>query len=203
MSQPSKPSATPRAKKSPKRNVEPDQASSETARRLTIRSAVNAAQQRYERSGGNPIHVWQAIWMCLQPGESVIPLPRWCTDYLHEAAANIMQLAAGQNFRDRGALGSKQTDELVCQAFGLTQAFSRLDSDTKKIARKLRHDEHRLAGLKHEAALAAVDNLTAGHDGTKKAVGAGKRLLAHIPVGKQHTIREQWKWRTRRPKGKN
>jgi hypothetical protein len=117
-----------------------------------------------------------------------------------------MQLAAGQSFRDGAELRRVGVGELVAQALGLSQAFRRLRSDDKKIARKLAYDKHRLAGLDHAAALASADGRAVEHDAIKKSVRAGKRLLAHAPVGRLHAITAQWKRLGRRqsagPKGK-
>ena len=59
--------------------------------RGTVRSACVAAQQRFLRSSGNPIHIWEAIWMCTNPAVAPMPLPDWCIAYLHKAAEGLLQ----------------------------------------------------------------------------------------------------------------
>ena len=81
------------------------------AARATIRSACVAAEQRFSRSGGNPIHVWEAVWMCTQPAVAPMPLPPWCSAYLHQASQAL--LAAVQHNDTRTAV--------VSQALGFTR----------------------------------------------------------------------------------
>jgi hypothetical protein len=194
---------------------------SSTGRRLTIQSALNAAQQRYERSDGNPLYVWQAVWMCMQPGEKVIPLPSWCTDYLHEVADNLNHLAAGHDFRDPATLvetgiptgeeliSFKTARELVSEALGLARnawsAFKKAAGDAEKIRLKMEVDRLKYAGLTQGAAHteAAKIRPNVNQDAIRKAVQGGKKLLAQTPEGARHGIREKIRRRSQRSGAKS
>jgi hypothetical protein len=180
-----------------------------------IRSALRAAAQRFERSNENPIEVWGAVWMCTQPGNNLTALPQWCADYLYEVANHLLHLFDGFDVRPRRApAGSKslgntnlltfeQVESLVCQAFGLTRsgwsAFKRAASDAEKIALSLEYERLKTEGLSHDNALAKASKvLGAGRcktpDATKKAVQAGKKLLAHVRSGVPRGARRNTPW---------
>jgi len=59
------------------------------AARLTVKSHCVATQQRFSRSG-NPLHVWETIWMCTNPAVTAMALPGWCITYLHETAQGLL-----------------------------------------------------------------------------------------------------------------
>ena len=183
----------------------PDSAKTETdnekSRRSTINSAIVAAEQRYERSDRNPLYVWDVVWMCTQPNEQIIPLPQWCADYLHQAADNLIQLSAHRDFRRPSAqpdsegcdtahqLELEQVVELVPQALFLTRpgtsAFKRAASDADKITRMFHHDDLRMQGVKAELIPDEIGKRTrkwTDFDATRKAVAAGRKLVAHIPA---------------------
>jgi hypothetical protein len=58
--------------------------------RGTVRSACVAAEQRFSRSGGNPINAWETIVMCTHSDVTPMPIPAWCITYLHGAAQQLL-----------------------------------------------------------------------------------------------------------------
>jgi hypothetical protein len=156
---------------------------------LTIKSATAAAYQRYDRSDGNPVYVWQVISMCLDANAPSPHLPDWCLDYLWQVSSKILQLSSGLDFRTGEE--AKDPIALVPLALGLSgpggkSAFKKHQSDMSKIGRKMQYDKLRNDGVRQVDALQQIGRargrIVEEAEATKKAVAGGKKLLMHIPA---------------------
>jgi len=160
-------------------------------RRLTVESALRATFQRYERSDGNPLHAWQAVWMCTHPEGDLVSLPRWCADYLYRAADALLALPEVLALTKRRDPSQSDTARQVSRALGLTRqgwsAFEKLIGDEDKILRKREFDKSQLEGASSEASIVAASKYRPeiSKDGAKKAVQGGKRLLTYHPHNPQ------------------
>jgi hypothetical protein len=145
--------------------------------RMTVRSACVAARQRYSRSRGNPMHVWEAIWMCTSPAVAPMELPAWCIAYLHETAKGL--LAAKGDGEKLAAFISRQ---LGFTRSGWTAVKARA-SATRAIRAALLYDEHCYNGFSSERAFEKVreNESLADVSSARKLVRAGKDMLSHIP----------------------
>jgi hypothetical protein len=146
--------------------------------RLTVRSACAAAEQRFSRSDGNPIHAWEAIRMCTHPDVTPMFLPAWCVAYLYKASQAL--LAAVEQ--------SELHATLVSQALGFTRggwsAGKDLASNAKATRAALLYDKFRLEGLSAATAYEEVRKHArlGDSDSARKLIRAGKRMLQHIPA---------------------
>jgi hypothetical protein len=149
------------------------------AARATVRSACVAAEQRFSRSGGNPLHAWEAIWMCTSSEVTPMPLPRWCIVYLHETAQGLIE-AEG----DGKKLAAFISRQLRFTRIGWTAVKARA-SAARATRAALLYDEHRSNGMSSAKAFDMVretENL-ADISSARKLVKSGKEMLSHIPTG--------------------
>jgi hypothetical protein len=151
------------------------------AARATIRSACVAAEQRFCRSDGNPVHAWEAIRMLTQPTVAPMPLPEWCNNYLHRASQAL--LAAAHDGATHASVVSRALG-FTRVGWSTSKAFA---SDQKAIRAALRYEVFRDKGM---SAASAYEELRkharlAEADSLRKLVRAGKRMLRHVPESAQ------------------
>lgn len=149
------------------------------ASRATVRSACVAAHQRFCRSGGNPLHVWEAIVMCTSPSVAPMMLPDWCTSYLHEAGRGLLA-AEG----DGEKLAAYIVEQLKFARMGWTAVKARA-SAARAISAALRYDELRFCdNMSSDAAHEKVRESEGFRDvsAARKLVKRGHAMLRHAPL---------------------
>ena len=146
--------------------------------RATIRSACVAAEQRFSRSNRNPLHVWEAIWMCTSPDVAPMMLPDWCIAYLHEVAQGL--LAAEGDGEKLAALIARQ---LKLTRAGWTAVKTRA-SAARAISAAGRYNELRFCDrMSSEEAYEKVREAErlADVSSARKLVKRGHAMLRHVP----------------------
>jgi hypothetical protein len=140
-------------------------------------SACRAAEQRFSRSGGNPVHVWEAILICTQPGAPPRPPPEWCNAYLHKVSQALLATV-----KQPGAASTA-----VSQALGLTRGGWSAGKAAASAARATRaallylkcRDEGMSAAAAYESVRKHNGHIEA--ESLRKLVQMGMRLLRHVP----------------------
>jgi hypothetical protein len=147
------------------------------AARATVRSACVAAEQRFSRSKNNPLHAWEAIWMCTGPSVAPMPLPDWCAAYLHEFANHLLNSGG-----DGKALTSFISEQLGITKKGWN-AFMAKASDKRSIDAALLFDELTFSGSSVGEAYSKVMTQCGFSDRAqaRRFVKNGHTMLSHIP----------------------
>jgi hypothetical protein len=145
--------------------------------RATVRSACVAAEQRFSRSRGNPIHAWEAIFMCTHSDVAPMPLPAWCITYLHGAA---QQLLAAVEREEAHATAVSKALGFTRGGWSAERAFA---SAARSIDAALLYGRLRYEGMPAANAYEEVRKYSHLREAysARVLVRAGKRMLGHIP----------------------